>query len=345
MGGFMLCKDGTPIETAIDIRDYVDSDYIDTPRITSAEIEDRSKGDGLSKGLVVLQTTWFIGQCIARWSSKLPVTELEVVTLGFAMLNALTYGLWWNKPQSVGIPVYLELKRSLASRADDAYEHIPSHQPSMGNEETLEEGYTNTSTHSLIAGTPKQANTPPAKISHLSRVIHQLKCANNTWWRLPYHLTTLVIRPIGKMMSPDSMKDIVDSSQLRVPMFYSGYFPDTMHYVYSELGGTFTFGLIHVIPAWFLTFPSRSQMLLWWVSACIVTVEPLIFAVNVTWFVKGNHMVCQYISKMLALASRLGMPLYIAARLTLIILALISLHTLDGQALITIDWISFIPHI
>lgn len=116
MGGFMFCSDGRPIQVSETYNpsqaiDQIKAGVLDAPRITAAEIQDRSKGDFLSKAIVVIQTSWFVAQCIARWSARLPVTELEIVTLGFATLNALTYALWWNKPQSVGVPVYLERKK------------------------------------------------------------------------------------------------------------------------------------------------------------------------------------------------------------------------------------------
>ena len=65
---------------------------------------DRSKGDALSKGIAILQTGWFILQCIARKIQGLAVTELEVVTLAFAALNFAVYVFWWNKPLDVGVP-------------------------------------------------------------------------------------------------------------------------------------------------------------------------------------------------------------------------------------------------
>lgn len=46
-------------------------------------------------------------QCIARWIERLPVTELEVLTLVFASLNIITYALWWDKPQSMNIAIYM----------------------------------------------------------------------------------------------------------------------------------------------------------------------------------------------------------------------------------------------
>lgn len=73
--------------------------------ISDEEILDRSKGDTFSKGIAVLQTTWFITQCIARRIQHLPLTELEVITLAFAFLNIVIHIIWWNKPLDVRFPV------------------------------------------------------------------------------------------------------------------------------------------------------------------------------------------------------------------------------------------------
>jgi len=77
------------------------------PDITPAQINDRSKGDGLSKLLAILQSSWFIAQCIARGVQGLALTELELVTLAMASLNAITFVFWWNKPLSVQEPVHV----------------------------------------------------------------------------------------------------------------------------------------------------------------------------------------------------------------------------------------------
>lgn len=77
-------------------------------RVTEEEIQDRSKGDMVTKGLVVIQTTWFALQLLARAIEHLPVTELEIATLAFAVLNYGTYALWWNKPLNVECPIILD---------------------------------------------------------------------------------------------------------------------------------------------------------------------------------------------------------------------------------------------
>jgi hypothetical protein len=96
MGGFMLF-DGDDLVRTLEpeeIQQLSQNGEIDFPRITENEIQDKSKGDGLSKGLVIVQTGWFLLQCITRGVERLPITELEIVTLAFAALNFVTYGLW-----------------------------------------------------------------------------------------------------------------------------------------------------------------------------------------------------------------------------------------------------------
>ena len=72
---------------------------------TTAEIEDKGKSDWLAKSLVLLQTSWFVMQCIARAIEHLPITHLEIVTLAYAAMNFVIYIFWWNKPLNVNRPV------------------------------------------------------------------------------------------------------------------------------------------------------------------------------------------------------------------------------------------------
>jgi len=81
MGGFAQYDDG---EGPYIIDPDGLEDYLRKDDIMGEAIMDRSKGDALSKGIAILQTGWFILQCIARKIQGLAVTELEVVTLAFA---------------------------------------------------------------------------------------------------------------------------------------------------------------------------------------------------------------------------------------------------------------------
>lgn len=104
MGGFAIYYDNQSWSTVNPgaLEPYLRNREID---ITQGEIEDKSKGDALAKALVLLQVTWFILQFLARVVAHLPITELEVVTMAFAILNLMVYFCWWNKPLNVQYPI------------------------------------------------------------------------------------------------------------------------------------------------------------------------------------------------------------------------------------------------
>ncbi len=76
--------------------------------ISPETIEDKSKGDALSKSISILQLSWFIVQCIARALQHLPITLLEMTALAFAGLSIIMYSLWWYKPLNVKYQIYLD---------------------------------------------------------------------------------------------------------------------------------------------------------------------------------------------------------------------------------------------
>jgi hypothetical protein len=74
------------------------------PKIEDGEVRDKSKADGLAKLLVVLQAGWMIIQCIARVAQDLPVTLLEINTIGHVICAFALYMLWWSKPMDIKDP-------------------------------------------------------------------------------------------------------------------------------------------------------------------------------------------------------------------------------------------------
>jgi hypothetical protein len=72
---------------------------------TEEELKDRGKGDVIAKAIVLLQTSWFVVQCIARGFQHLPLTQLEIVTLAYVMMNFFIYIFWLDKPRDVNCPI------------------------------------------------------------------------------------------------------------------------------------------------------------------------------------------------------------------------------------------------
>jgi hypothetical protein len=68
------------------------------PVISKDSIADKSKADSLAKLLVCVQAVWCLLQYIGRLASHLPVTLLELNTLGHAICALAIYVSWWHKP-------------------------------------------------------------------------------------------------------------------------------------------------------------------------------------------------------------------------------------------------------
>ncbi|KZP16874.1 hypothetical protein FIBSPDRAFT_690964, partial [Athelia psychrophila] len=111
MDGFYLYgTDGKPIRplSGEDIVRLAEHRYVPPPQ---EELEDKSKGDWVSKGLAMVQTLWFIAQCIARRLQHLSITQIEVVTLSYCVINMVVYACWWYKPLSVDLPIRVDITK------------------------------------------------------------------------------------------------------------------------------------------------------------------------------------------------------------------------------------------
>ncbi|KAG0699100.1 hypothetical protein DFH29DRAFT_62933 [Suillus ampliporus] len=126
MGGFMLYVNNKPRATLTpdELLCFVREGSVDMPVIMEAEIEDRSKGDALSKGIAIFQLVWFILQLVARYVQNLPITLLEIDTLAVAALSWISYCLWWKKPKDVGRPYIVHWKATSPPPSNLTYDEV-----------------------------------------------------------------------------------------------------------------------------------------------------------------------------------------------------------------------------
>ena len=75
------------------------------------EILDQSKGDGCSKTITTVQLAYFVASLCARTARNLPISQLEILTLAFAVFAVLAYFALWNKPQGVNVPTTIQLDK------------------------------------------------------------------------------------------------------------------------------------------------------------------------------------------------------------------------------------------
>ena len=91
-----------------------------TPRpcLSSKEIWDKSKADKFVKLLACIQIAWLSVQSISRAIQGLPVSVLEVATVGFALPSLASFVFWFSKPNNIETPTIVQLDLTLEELLD-----------------------------------------------------------------------------------------------------------------------------------------------------------------------------------------------------------------------------------
>jgi hypothetical protein len=302
--------------------------------ITKEAIKDKSKGDLLSKGFAILQTGWFILQCIARKIQGLPITELEIVTLGFAALNFATYALWWNKPLDVRVPFVV---RDELGKVEESGDKVKASDVGW----TLVWSAIVDGTFSAIGTTCKLPVTIMKAVRNTMRGSQQSVSPDeewSTWQKLFFPLIFL-----AKMGGLNDHVDEIKPKSKRVPTFYAGELKkgEINCAVFVAMLFATIFGAIHCI-AWSFDFPSPTEQLLWRISSLAITSVPVLSLVipQMLRFDWG-----EFVEWVLTGISLLPAMFYIVARVTLLVIAFTTLRSLPPDAYHTVNWTTFIPHI
>ena len=353
MEGFKLFDDNglVRILEPEELQSLTQSGEIDFPCITENEIRDRSKGDVLSKALVVIQAGWFVLQCIARRIERLPTTELELVTLAFAALNFMTYGLWWNKPLNVQCPVCVRRKGETEGRKC-AGESSQRPDDENGLENNGGQGTGAKAVLGILLATIGNAivrKTPEAISEVTGAIVDTIResiedsveyVRRHRWWTLWNGVEAAVERGIAdpiKSFASMGDGDIVGG------MFYAGDSGGVSKELFVNAAAVIAtiFGAIHCV-AWSFKFPSYTEQLLWRIASLSITCLPMGYV-----FVKFVFGLLEDVfDRKVEDAVVFGIAiLYILSRVTLLVIALISLRSLPPGAYETVHWTTFIPHV
>lgn len=335
MGGFMVYQDGKPhhpLSTGWQRPHRINlrfRDKIEFPTITKREIEDRSKADFFSKALVIIQTTWFVVQSIARRKYRLVITPLELVTLAFATINALMYYFWWHKPLDVRCPVPVYLQQQPQNKKQRQGKHI-SRDRSVSDART---------SHSIATSQYAWHETESGSTFH--GIFGHLSM--DTLLRRPF------IKPFTEMAKGYSS---IETNALKVPTFYTSKADSVLSALFGSFCIGIVFGAVH-LTGWSFDFQTHAERLIWRISSIIIVSEPVFVVFYL--LVMLSFMLLNFPPPNLAMffgggkfAEILGVIAvlaYVLARITLLVLAIISLRKLDSSALVTIAWTDYIPHI
>ncbi|UKZ63440.1 uncharacterized protein TrAtP1_004670 [Trichoderma atroviride] len=81
------------------------------PAVTEDDLGDRNKGDAFVKMVALVQIGWFLFNLITRLYQRLPTSQLEIMTLSFAICSGITYMLLIHKPKDVSYTITMPASR------------------------------------------------------------------------------------------------------------------------------------------------------------------------------------------------------------------------------------------
>ena len=340
MGGFHLFKEetsndqGASYENDEPLHPLRASDLVDCNVYksfimpTKAEIRDRGKRHWLSKSLVLFQTSWFVLQCIARAREHLPITHFEIVTLAYTAINFVTFIFWWDKPLNVDRPIRVFRKQTQSHETQTSETQLYETQAS--EKQPYETQASETQPYETQASkTQSQIRTPISESQE------------STWEAI-----VKVSKAIFYLIVGDQDWGVDLSCEDRVPRFWAdttGDDPLVANFIVLLVG--FYFGGIHCI-AWFFSFPTRVELLIWRISSAAITAVPIyiLFVFNFAGLLE-NMDLKKYYKTVLYFGPLSALIPYIIARALTLALVFTSLRDLPPGAYETVHWTIFIPHV
>lgn len=315
MGGFTL-MDGDVnkgVLAAEKFQELLKAKKIHLPTITEEEINDRSKGDGLSATLTVVQTTWFIIQFFLRLREYkgLAITHIEWLTVAVAIFNGALHFLWWRKPLNAQFPIPLALRLDASNPVQDAeLPSAPHDGQDMETKETLDKP------DQAISGSERKDYQ---KGSRITRGFTKL----TSFISNPLKALT---RRLGEITA---LNHVVKEGATRVPTFYGAEIDSNsrMHWQWIiAILFSIIFGVIHFLAFFVSTFPTETEGYVWLFSS-FFTLLPI---PNLLSFVYIQH---QHGRQMLIARISTLLGIYILARVILFVLGFTTLRGLPPAAL------------
>lgn len=167
------------------------------------------------------------------------------------------------------------------------------------------------------------------------------------------HVIMFILHRIRKMQSPGCWAE----NKMRPPIFSAlGGMRQNLCYNYLAIALVATiFGGIHCV-GWRFAFPSYTEKILWRVASLITSVIPCIISIPI---IASSYALRAHVrfppSQRRLNARNIGVkvwflvikfiPIYLLARVILLVEAFITLRNLPQGAYVQVEWLKFIPHI
>ena len=347
MGGFVLTKDGLPMQ-AISIQLFkrlVYQGVVEFPTLTHGDIQERSKFHPIFAAIVFFQALWFAVQCLSRIATGLLITQLEVITLTLILSSAITFAFIWQKPLDIRHPILIQIPNEFDSNR--LIYQPATHRVTKGDFDR-ERRMGRVVERIAFLEQPSQQDRPP--ISHFFQRL----------------LRILVLWPVKAIfwdvcdlaLGVDGLQaNELKANALRIPLFY---LPDSGDAMLIILPLTCVLGMgIGVVHCLFWSwghFPSETERLLWRINSVIVAgfyaVNFVILVIlGLSTFVSYrpqprvifDAVISAFVVFSVAFFCILLIP-FVGARVILLVESFWSLRSLPEEAFKVVEWSGYIPH-
>jgi len=345
MGGFVLCKDGTPLQVLCSTRfsNLVDAGAIHVPNVRDLRISGRGKSHPILVILLALQTLWFIVQVISRFAYNLPITRLEFVTLALVLMNLLLLPVWIHKPLDVRAPIHLDLRPDVDERIANANVVVDPDEAQIRWDFRRDQRFN--PMKYLLAPYP---DPPSPKASIPKRVVSSIP-------RVIIWVFEKVFEDFGGLAIRIDSCDIPEGA-LSVPLFYA---PDTTEErgQYPIFGATLI-GALFAASHYFMGsyFPTHRDEKLWRVCVFLAASVPgsylasfviLFIAQRIAFRFPGrpSEILIDIISGWTATVVFVSVPMIIVARTALLVESFVCLRLPPPGSLEVVKWTNYFLHL
>ncbi|KAF4222997.1 hypothetical protein CNMCM6805_009645 [Aspergillus fumigatiaffinis] len=204
MGGFLLEGPGVKTPFPVDATQLlflVKQGYVEYPKITRDDIDDRNKSDGFARFIAVCQVVWFLLNCILRRAQHLALTTLELTTISFVIVFFATSFCWYYKPQDITSTITVTLAVDISTIRE---KHCPPE---------LEEWHTN----------PLEFLHPDLYICHVfwryfNQILRRIHC--------PIFSRPVTTKPYNRIPSDDfpHLDTLADALACPIVLLFGGMF-------------------------------------------------------------------------------------------------------------------------
>jgi hypothetical protein len=355
MGGFRLLGDDRRIKT-LDPKDNPES-FRDMLRryhffLPSAEeLEDKSKADAFVKGFAVLQSSWLVGQCIARACYGLPLSELELSTCAFVACTIISYTFWWHKPLDVASATLLRSPASEPSRATRPDGAAAGAASAAGAAAAV---VANPQAQQVYQPPKAICYEEPRRISNFRSFFHRDFVDNSDIFDtsgIDYDDDDDQAAPsaANDQAAPSAADDQAAPSTADDSDYLIGCQGLDETIVYAVVVGL-VFGAIH-LAAWDFSFPSKVERIAWRVSSLVITLLAPASFLSLGVFYCYSFMEClvndcvqQVNERPWVMLTSVFLVFYLIARFVLIALIFSCFRSMPADMYVTITWLQYVPH-